>query len=103
MVRFDGSNHSGIFKVVYRREQFYYVCTQAGQTPAYPQMSKKAEAKLWFDSVVKAESRAYRESSEDEEEESEDNTEMQAAKQQQTQRTVHVTPALIAYQSYWRT
>jgi len=101
MVRFDGSNHSGIFKVVYRREQFYYVCTQAEQTPAYPPMSRKAEAKLWFDSVVKAESRAFRESSEDEEEESEDDTETQAAKRQRTQRTVHITPASIANQSYW--
>lgn len=101
MVRFDGSNHSGIFKVVYRKEQFYYVCTQAEQTPAYPPMSRKAEAKLWFDSVVKAESRAFTESSEDGEEESEDDTETQAAKRQRTQQTVHVTPASIANQSYW--
>jgi hypothetical protein len=101
MVRFDGSNHSGISKVVYRREQFYYVCTQAEQTPAYPQMSRKAEAKLWFDSVVKAERCAFKEPSEDEEEESEDDTETQAAKRQRTQQTVHVTPASIANQLYW--
>jgi hypothetical protein len=33
-VRFDGSNHTGVFKVVFRKEHFYYVCTQAEQTPA---------------------------------------------------------------------
>ena len=66
MVRFDGINHSGVFKVVYRREQFYYACTQAEQTPSYPRMSRKAKAHVWFDSVVKAESRAFKELSEDE-------------------------------------
>jgi hypothetical protein len=34
-------------------------------------------------------------------EESEDDTETQVAKQQRRQRTAHVSPALIANQSYW--
>ena len=87
---------------MYKHAKFYYVSTRADQTPAYPLKDRDTNQQLWFDSVVKAESHAFvRELCEDEEEESEDDTETQAAKQQQMQRTVHITPASIANQSYW--
>ena len=81
MLRFDGNNQTGVFKVVYKNDKLYCVSTRADQTPAYPLKDRDAD-QLWFESVVKAKSHALRESSKDEEEESEDDTETQAAKRQ---------------------
>ena len=43
MLRFDGNNHTGVFKVVYKHVKFYYVSTWADQTPAYPLKDRDAD------------------------------------------------------------